>query len=76
MVGSLSEDFNWDRLFFELHLLIRNKYYYDQSLVKKAGVKAIRIWGGTTTLEKRKDTLKIVKADLDRKEVAIYKYLH
>ena len=56
----------------ELSSLIDNKEFYDQILVKKAGVRAVRIWGDTTVLEERKDTLKKLKIEIGHKEVTTH----
>ena len=72
VVSGLSKEFPWASMLAELSSLIDNKDFYDQTLVKKAGVRAVRIWGDTTVLEERKDTLQKLKKEIDHKEVTTH----
>ena len=75
-MSGLSSEFPWASVLRELSGLMENKDYYDQALVKKAGVRAVRIWGDTTALEERKKTLKELKEIIDHKEVANLRFLN
>ena len=71
MVSGLSKTFPWAKVFESLSALYENKEYYDQMLVKKAGIRVVRVWGETTSLEERKAALKQLKEEIDHKEVSI-----
>ena len=72
VVGGLSKDFPWADMLTDLSTLIESKEYYDQTLVKKAGTRVVRIWGDTTTLEQRKAALKKLQENIDHKEVYMF----